>query len=123
MSMSSTNIFRTYLERFTSGDTVGTAELLTDDFEFYSPLQESKGKEEFLQDAMARLAPIMRGFTMHQEWEHGDEVGVFYDFKIETPAGAGSIPMAEWITFRNGKLATARLIFDTAAMAALMPAH
>jgi hypothetical protein len=36
-------------------------------------------------------------------------------------AGAGSIPMAEWNSFRDGKLASARLIFDTAAMAALMP--
>jgi hypothetical protein len=29
--------------------------------------------------------------------------------------------MAEWNSFRDGKLASARLIFDTAAMAALMP--
>ena len=28
--------------------------------------------------------------------------------------------MAEWNSFRDGKLASARLIFDTAAMAALM---
>ncbi|MDX6391054.1 MAG: hypothetical protein QOJ73_2117, partial [Streptosporangiaceae bacterium] len=49
------------------------------------------------------------------------ELCSFYDFKIETPAGAGSIPMAEWNSFRDGKLASARLIFDTAAMAALMP--
>lgn len=39
-----------------------------------------------------------------------------YDFSIETPAGVTSIPMAEWNTFRDGKLASARLIFDTAAM-------
>jgi hypothetical protein len=29
--------------------------------------------------------------------------------------------MAEWNSFRDGKLASGRLIFDTAAMAALMP--
>jgi hypothetical protein len=44
----------------------------------------------------------------------------FAGVKIETPAGAGSIPMAEWNSFRDGKLASARVIFDTAAMAALM---
>src|SRR6266568_2466750 len=114
MSMSNAEIFRTYLQRFTSGDSAGTAELLTDDFRFYSPLQQSEGKVAFVEDAMARLAPIMRGFTMLHEWEQGDEVACFYDFKIETPIGAGSVPMAEWITFRDGKLAAARLFFDTA---------
>jgi hypothetical protein len=29
--------------------------------------------------------------------------------------------MAEWNTFRDGQLASARLIFDTAAMAAVLP--
>ena len=47
-----------------------------------------------------------------------------YDFKIQTPAGdVVTIPMAEWNTFRDGKLASARLIFDTAALdTALAPA-
>ena len=45
----------------------------------------------------------------------------FYDFKVETPAGAGVIPMAEWSEIKDGKLVSSRLIFDTADMAALMP--
>jgi hypothetical protein len=64
----------------------------------------------------------MRGYEMHRQWVDGDAVCSIYDFKIETPAGAGSIPMAEWNTVRDGKLASARLLFDTPAMAALMPA-
>ena len=36
-------------------------------------------------------------------------------------AGAGSIPMAEWSVVRGGRLVSSRLLFDTAAMAALMP--
>jgi hypothetical protein len=58
---------------------------------------------------------------MIKQWVEGDEVCSLYDFKVQTPAGAGSITMAEWATVRDGKLASARLIFDTAAMAALMP--
>jgi hypothetical protein len=72
-------------------------------------------------EGSAPLGPIMRGAEIHRQWEDGGELCSFYDFKIETPAGAGSIPMAEWNSFRDGKLASARLIFDTAAMAALMP--
>jgi ketosteroid isomerase-like protein len=41
--------------------------------------------------------------------------------KAEFLEGSVSIPMAEWNTFRDGKLASARLIFDTAAMAAPQP--
>jgi ketosteroid isomerase-like protein len=113
-------IIRLYLERFTSGDTAGAAELLADDFRFSGPFLQSEGKAAFLAGS-AQLGPIMRGVRIHRQWQDNDEVCSIYDFKIETPVGAGSIPMAEWNTVRDGKLASARLIFDTAAMAALMP--
>lgn len=118
--MDASELFRTYLDRFTSGDTSGAAELLTDDFRFHGPILQSEGKAAFLAGS-AQLGPIMRGVQIHRQWQDGDQVCSFYDFKIETPAGAGSIPMAEWNTVRDGKLASARLIFDSAAMAALMP--
>jgi predicted SnoaL-like aldol condensation-catalyzing enzyme len=119
--MSAAEIFRTYLERFTSGDTSGAAELLTDDFRFHGPMLQSEGKAAFLAGS-AQLGPIMRGFEIHRQWEEGNQLCSIYDFKIETPVGAGSIPMAEWNSLRDGKLASARVIFDTAVMAALMPA-
>ena len=118
--MSNAEIFRTYLERFTSGDRAGAAALLTDDFRFHGPMLVSEGKAAFL-DGSAGLAPIMRGAEIRRQWEDGDEVCSFYDFKIETPVRAGSIAMVEWNTVREGKLASAQLVFDTAAMTALMP--
>jgi ketosteroid isomerase-like protein len=118
--VSAAEIFRTYLERFTSGDTAGAAELLTDDFRFHGPFLQSEGKAAFLEGS-AQLSPIMHGVQIHRQWQDGDEVCSIYDFKIETPAGVRSIPMAEWNSVRDGKLASARLIFDTAAMAALIP--
>jgi hypothetical protein len=118
--MSNAEIFRTYLARFTSGDRDGAAELLTEDFQFHGPMLQSEGKAAFLAGS-AGLCPIMRGADVRRQWEEGDELCSIYDFKIETPAGAGSIPMAEWNTFRDGKLASTRLIFDTAVMAALQP--
>jgi len=36
--MSNADIFRTYLERFTSGDVTGAAELLAEEFAFAGPL-------------------------------------------------------------------------------------
>ncbi|MGW3964238.1 nuclear transport factor 2 family protein [Amycolatopsis sp. NPDC005003] len=120
--MSNAEIFRTYLTRFTSGDREGAAELLTEDFRFHGPMLQSEGKAGFLEGS-AGLCPIMRGADLQRQWEDGDDVCSIYDFKIETATGVVSIPMAEWTTFRDGKLAAARLLFDTAALnAALQPA-
>lgn len=119
--MSNTVLFRTYLERFTSGDQEGAAEMLTDDFHFDGPGLQVNSKAAFLEGS-AQLGPIMRGVEIHRQWEDGDEVCSIYDFKIETPAGAGAVPMVEWNSVRDGKLATACLYYDTARMAALMPA-
>jgi ketosteroid isomerase-like protein len=113
--VSNAEIFRSYLEKFTTGDRDGAAELLTDDFRFHGPMLRSEGKTAFLAGS-AELCQIMRGAVVRRQWEENGEVCSIYDFSIETPAGVTSIPMAEWNTFRDGKLASARLIFDTAAM-------
>jgi hypothetical protein len=118
--VSNADVFRTYLERFTAGDASSAAELLADEFTFDGPVLQASSKAEFLAGA-ASLGSIVRGFEMRRQWSDGDEVCSFYDFKIETPAGAGAIPMAEWSVVRDGKLVASRLLFDTAAMAALMP--
>jgi hypothetical protein len=119
--MSGADVFQSYLERFTSGDVDGAAELLSEEFTFVGPILQANGKAEFLAGS-AGLRPIVRGYEMHRQWVDGDEVCSVYDFKIETPVGAGSIPMAEWSVVRDGKLVSSRLLFDTAAMTALMPA-
>jgi hypothetical protein len=119
--VSNADVFRTYLERFTAGDVDGAAELLADEFTFAGPVLQAANKTEFLAGS-AGLAPIVRGCVMHQQWVDGEQVCSFYDFEVETPVGAGSIPMAEWSVVRDGRLVSSRLVFDTAAMAALMPA-
>jgi ketosteroid isomerase-like protein len=116
----SARIFVDYLDAFTSGDVDRAAELLTDDFSFAGPLQQTEGKDAFLEGAR-HLAPLVRGHTMLRQWEDGDEVCSIYEFAIETPAGAGSVLMSEWSRVRDGRLASSRLVFDTAAFAALMP--
>jgi SnoaL-like domain len=119
--VSNADVFRTYLERFTGGDVDGAADLLADEFTFHGPILQANGKTEFLAGS-ATAAAIARGCGIHPQWVDGDAVCSIYDFKIETPLGTGSIPMAEWSIIRDGKLVSSRLIFDTAAMAALMPA-
>jgi ketosteroid isomerase-like protein len=114
-------VFRAYLDRFASGDLDGAAELLADDFEFNGPMLQAQGKDAFLEGASG-LKPVVRGNRMLRQWEDGEEVCSVYEFNVQTPAGAGSIPMAEWARVRDGKLVSARVLFDTAQMSALMPA-
>jgi len=119
--MSNADVFRTYLERFTGGDVDGAAELLADEFRFDGPILQANSKAEFLAGASS-AAQMARGCAIRHQWVDGEAVCSFYDFQLATPAGAGTIPMAEWAVVRGGKLVSSRLIFDTAAMAALMPA-
>jgi len=119
--MFNADVFRAYLERFSAGDIDGAADLLADEFTFHGPILQANGKTEFLAGS-ATAAAIARGCEIHRQWVDGDAVCSIYDFKIETAIGTGSIPMAEWSIIRDGKLVSSRLIFDTAAMAALMPA-
>jgi ketosteroid isomerase-like protein len=119
--MSAADVFSEYLDRFTSGDITGAATLLADDFSFHGPMLQAESKAAFV-DGASGLAPMVRGNQMIRQWVDDDQVCSIYEFKLETPAGAGSITMTEWATVRDGKLASARLIFDTAEMAALMPA-
>ena len=121
MVVSNADIFRTYLERFTGGDVDGAAELLAEEFAFDGPILQAKDKAEFLAGSTAAAA-MARGCTIHHQWTDGENVCSVYDFEIATPAGAGAIPMAEWSVIRDGKLVSSRLLFDTAAMTALMPA-
>ena len=118
--MSSTSTVETFLTRFTSGDGEGAAELLDDSFSFQGPMLQADNKAAFL-EGTAPLAPMLQGYTMHRLWEDGDEVCAIYDLNVATPAGAGSVLVAEWSVVRDDKLVSQRIVFDTAAFAALMP--
>jgi hypothetical protein len=58
---------------------------------------------------------------MLRQFEDGDEVVSIYEFELGAPATPGKVLMTEWNTIRDGRLASARLVFDTAEFAALMP--
>ncbi|HEX9505988.1 MAG TPA: nuclear transport factor 2 family protein [Acidimicrobiia bacterium] len=113
-------VFNAYLDAFTSGDLDAAYALIADDFVFEGPMLQSVGKAAFVEGSRG-LQPIARGHTLLRQFEDGDEVFSLYDFDVETPAGSGSVTMAEWNVVRDGRLASARLVFDTAAFAALMP--
>jgi ketosteroid isomerase-like protein len=118
--MSSAAVVRTYLDAFASGDLDGVASLVTDDFSFAGPILQSEGKAAFIEGSRTAQA-IAAGYTMLRQFEDGDEVVSIYEFEVGPPATPGKVLMTEWNTIRGGKLASTRLVFDTAQFTALMP--
>lgn len=118
--MSNAAIFEQYLDPFTSGDVDGAAGLLDESFTFHGPMVQADNKADFLAGTEG-LLPIVRGYQMHRAFTDGDEVCAVYDLNVATSAGTGSVAMAEWAVVRDGKLVSSRMLFDTAAFAALMP--
>jgi predicted SnoaL-like aldol condensation-catalyzing enzyme len=110
-----------YLDAFTNGDVEAARAFVADDFSFHGPMLQVEGKDAFF-DGAGGLAPMLRGYRLLRQWEDGDDVCSVYELNVESPAGRGSVVMSEWNTVRNGQLTSARLLFDTPAMQALMPA-
>jgi len=108
-----------YLAAFYAGDFARAEAFVADDFHFKGPFVETLSKEAYFASA-ARLALIAKGHRMLHQWQDGDEICSVYDVDLETPAAKGSVIMSEWHTVRNGKLASSRLILDTAAFRALV---
>lgn len=56
-----------------------------------------------------------------RQWHQGDDVSTLFEVSIETPLAAGTLLMSEWSTVRDGKVAAASVVFDTAAFPKLVP--
>ena len=114
-------VFNDYLSAFESGDMDRARALVADDFSFEGPMLQVDGKDAFF-EAVSDMASIFKGHTILKQFEDGNEVCSIYDLEIEAPGGAGSVTMSEWCTVQDGRLTSARLVFDTAAFNALVPA-
>jgi len=109
-----------YLTALYAGDFDTARALVTDDFSFRGPFIETSGKDAFFKGAEG-LKRIARGHSLLRQWVDGDNVCSVYELHLETPAGAGSVPMSEWHAVRGGQLASGLVLFDSAAFRKLVP--
>jgi hypothetical protein len=119
--MTPAGIVNEYLASFYRGDFTRAADMLTEDFSFSGPFLTVDGRDGFLAGAQG-LRPIVQGHRLLHQWHDGNDVCSIYEVNLHTPAGSGSVLMSEWHTARDGRLASGRVLFDTAAFRALMPA-
>ncbi|HMJ35582.1 MAG TPA: nuclear transport factor 2 family protein [Baekduia sp.] len=118
---SASEVVRAYLTSFYDGDFDGAQALVADDFAFDGPFVSVTGKEAFFASAEG-LRRITRGHRLLRHWEDAGEVCSIYEVDLATPVAEGSVLMTEWHVVRDGRLASGRVVFDSAAFRALLPA-
>jgi ketosteroid isomerase-like protein len=110
-----------YLTALYTGDFDRARSLVAEDFCFQGPFLQADDRDAFFAGAEG-LKPIVRGHRMLRQWVDGDDVCSIYELNLETPVATGSLLTSEWHTIRDGRLVAGRLVFDTAAFRALVPA-
>lgn len=119
--MKNSEVFKAYIDAFTAGDIDTARQYIADDFTFNGPMVKANNKKEFFANISPDLIAMTQGYNMLQQFEAGDELCSIYEYNFETPVGKGSVYMVEWNKVRDNQLTSARLLFDTAELNALMP--
>jgi ketosteroid isomerase-like protein len=108
--MTNTEFIRVYFKRFFSGKArhSDVRNLLTDDFQFFDPLLSANSADEYVN----RLKSFGDELDMHVDVKEiigeGDIVAALVDFH----GPSGKMAYAQWFTFRGGKIAALRVIYD-----------
>ena len=117
---SALNVVNEYLNAFYTGDFDRARLLVAERFSFEGPFIGTDNRAEFFASAQG-LTKIVRGHPMLRQWADGNDVCSVFELSLETPVGAGALPVSEWHTVRDGLIMAARVILDTAAFRALVP--
>ena len=115
-----TQVVDGYLEAFYTGEFDAARRLVTDELSFHGPFVQVEGADQFFASAKP-LRQIVAGHRIVRQWKDGDDVLTMYEMQLKTPAGEGCVLVSEWNTVRAGKVASAQLVFDTAAFRKLVP--
>jgi hypothetical protein len=86
------------------------ATIVDPNIEFDMPGRQIHGAADYIV-ALKHLAPILARNDIKKIFVEGDQVCVIYDFVTNTSVGV--IPSMEWLTFRDGKIVSVRLIFHS----------
>lgn len=83
--------------------------MLDPDAEFVVGDTRLRGAEAFI-GGFRRLVPIIKRNEIRKIFVDGDEACVIYDFVTDTPAGP--VVSIEYLTFKNGRIASSLLVFE-----------
>ena len=105
-------IVNAYLTAYTSGDVDRALSLVSEDFYFQGPMQETAGRSA-LRKIAAHVGANARGYRVLRQWHDTDDVCTIYQLGVETGAEATSVLVSEWNTVRGGQVTASLMVFDT----------
>ena len=110
MATDSVSLVTEYIDAIGSKRWEQLLPLLQPDVTFGGPnIKPLTGSQEYV-TALQRLGQILVRNEIKQILVTGDEAVVVYDFVTDTPVGA--VPSVEWLTLRDGRIQSSRLIFE-----------
>jgi ketosteroid isomerase-like protein len=109
------SVVERYHEAWRNHDYEAARALLQDDLSFSGPFDTFDRADDFI-EAIKALAPIVEDVHVRRLFADGDDVCLIFDM---VTAGAGTQPIAEWYSVRDGRIASLRVIFDARPFAAL----
>ena len=117
MSTSPSQIVREFLTAFLSGNIEKASGMMSDSFYFEAPLQGWRAGKQVYFAGAEKKATFIRDFKILRQWEDGDEVSTVYELDLGTTQEHAPIVISEWHKVRDGRLASAVMIFDARAKA------
>jgi ketosteroid isomerase-like protein len=98
-----------YYEAWGNKDVPAVRSLLHDDLSFKGPIDTFDNADAYV-TSIQQLFPIVRAVEPRKVFVDGQDACTVYDLVTATPAGTA--PVAEWVTVKDGKIAAIRVFFD-----------
>jgi hypothetical protein len=111
-----TEVAQSFKAALGKGDVVAARKLMHDDMKFKGPLDAFDRPEPYL-EALKKLASIVERVDVKKMFADGGDVCMLYDMVTKSPAGTAFI--AEWLTVKDGRIASIRTVFDARPFAAM----
>lgn len=98
-----------YFTALRDKDFVAMRALLHDLVTFKGPMGATNGSDQYV-EAMKRVTASMTGITRNALFAEGEDVCQIYDLTLGEPDA--TLPVAQWLKVREGRIASVRLFFD-----------
>ena len=103
------NVVDRYFSALQAKDFATVRTLLHDDVTFTGALGTTDGAEEYI-SGLTQMMANMTGMERRVVFAEGENVCQIYDLILATPAV--TLPIAQWITVRDGRIAMLQVFFD-----------
>jgi hypothetical protein len=102
-----------YFEAWRERDFGRLRSVLADDVDFAGPLASVQGGDDCLR-GLQGMAQIMTGLDVRKVFNDGADVLTWFDLSTTV---AGTVPVANWMQIRDGKITRIRVAFDPRGVA------